>query len=235
MVLDVDALEGGQQRDVLWVLEQLPGTIEKVDMTPVLLAQGYWASFNIPAIPTIYNMSGHPAEQDLWHSCPRARMFAREVPGIKSLADLKRLLRLNRQGPISAVAHTQQQHYPQHQHCQQQRLHGSSSSSHGSQGTGGNWTRKAYGAVDAKVVDLHSFRSRTTHVICGPTADDQAPFQWSTAAFPAVMHEGLADEFVFSWQSYTALQEGFDADPPDLSLADRFNGNSHGRGGEDTA
>ncbi|GFH24489.1 phospholipase B-like, partial [Haematococcus lacustris] len=69
-----------------------------------------------------------------------------------------------------------------------------SHSSHSSEGTGCNWTRKAYGAVDAKVVDLHSFRSRTTHVICGPTADDQAPFEWSTAAFPAVMHEGLADE-----------------------------------------
>ena len=31
--------------------------------------------------------------------------------------------------------------------------------------------------VDGKVTDMQAFKSRTTHVICGPTDDDQPAFR----------------------------------------------------------
>lgn len=68
MVLDVEALQGERKEGVLWVLEQLPGTVEAADVSEVLLSQGYWPSFNVPYFPRIYNMSGYPADQDIHRS-----------------------------------------------------------------------------------------------------------------------------------------------------------------------
>lgn len=41
-----------------------------------------------------------------------------------------------------------------------------------------NWTQRAFGAVDAKVVDWWSFKQQITYVINGPTSDDLPPFSW---------------------------------------------------------
>ncbi len=42
----------------LWVLDQVPGYVESDDVTAVLTQQGYWASYNTPYFPKIYNVSG---------------------------------------------------------------------------------------------------------------------------------------------------------------------------------
>ncbi len=49
---------------LLFIAEQLPGTIEWMDVTPVL-ERGYWASYNVPAIPYIYELSGNKAYAEL--------------------------------------------------------------------------------------------------------------------------------------------------------------------------
>lgn len=51
MVLDVELLQRGHEREVLWVLEQLPALTVSADVSKVLLAQGYWASYNVPYFP----------------------------------------------------------------------------------------------------------------------------------------------------------------------------------------
>lgn len=45
--------------ELLWVIEQIPGYIHKDDQTETLLRQGYWASYNVPFYPDIFNMSGN--------------------------------------------------------------------------------------------------------------------------------------------------------------------------------
>ncbi|KAG1673709.1 hypothetical protein FOA52_010578 [Chlamydomonas sp. UWO 241] len=218
MVLDVEALVKGSTADVLWVLEQLPGMVESADVTSTLLEDGYWASYNVPYFDSIYNASGYPRDTDLHATCPRARVFAREQPGIKSRRDFERVLRLNRYqddalsagDPTAAIA-------------ARYDLEPTNKS------LAANWTKKAYGAVDAKVVDLESFSHRAAYVINGPTADDQAPFSWrdfcreqrvgSRAADPAALgastsdapaaapadgchisRAGLVDTFDFCWE-----------------------------------
>lgn len=42
----------------LYVLEQLPGTIEFQDKTAVLSGDRYWPSYNTPYYPNIFNLSG---------------------------------------------------------------------------------------------------------------------------------------------------------------------------------
>lgn len=81
-----------------------------------------------------------------------------------------------------------------------------------------NWTARAFGAVDGKVVDAASFAEGATHVICGPTADDQPAFSWldfcpslllggAVSQQPLggacnISHIGLVDTFDFEWQRY---------------------------------
>ena len=82
-----------------------------------------------------------------------------------------------------------------------------------------NWTARAFGAVDGKVVDAASFAEGATHVICGPTADDQPAFSWlgfcplllpggNVSQQPLegsscnISHIGLVDTFDFQWQRY---------------------------------
>lgn len=81
----------------LWIAEQIPGMVERADKTDVvtqtgpslpfehsiLTFLGYWASYNIPYFPTIYNISGYPAYYqkygDMWSyfNCSRAKIFRR--------------------------------------------------------------------------------------------------------------------------------------------------------------
>lgn len=95
-VLDVHRLMKGHQSDVLWVMEQIPGSTEAADVTSTLLQQGFWPSYNVPYFPRIYNLSGWPADKDLHSSAPRALLFAREQQRVASTQDMQAVMRLNR-------------------------------------------------------------------------------------------------------------------------------------------
>lgn len=45
--------------ELLYVIEQMPGYIRAQDQTDLLLREGYWASYNRPFYPEIFNISGH--------------------------------------------------------------------------------------------------------------------------------------------------------------------------------
>eukprot|EP00873_Tetraselmis_striata_P025707 jgi/Tetstr1/445971/TSEL_000300.t1 len=218
MVLDVHALMAGERTGVLWVLEQLPGTVEVADLSDVLLGQGFWPSFNVPYFPRIYRLAGYPADKDIHGTCPRAKLFAREQSKIANLRDFMSLMRLNRYqsdplslgSPANAIA----------ARYDLEPVPGSAAAG------AGNWTCKPTGAVDAKVVDLHAFLDAATYAVNGPTAEDQLAFSWSSfcgqqapegkepggvkgpRAAGAVgsphqcdiSREGLVDVFEFDWQ-----------------------------------
>eukprot|EP00195_Chlamydomonas_chlamydogama_P006390 CAMPEP_0202898474 /NCGR_PEP_ID=MMETSP1392-20130828/6989_1 /ASSEMBLY_ACC=CAM_ASM_000868 /TAXON_ID=225041 /ORGANISM="Chlamydomonas chlamydogama, Strain SAG 11-48b" /LENGTH=648 /DNA_ID=CAMNT_0049584415 /DNA_START=109 /DNA_END=2053 /DNA_ORIENTATION=- len=196
MVLDVERLMEGHKTDVLWVLEQLPGLTEQADVSAVLLGQGYWASYNVPFFPHVYNISGYPQDKDLYSTSPRARIFARDAPGVDSLDSFKTLLRLNRyqDDPLSGGR-------PNDAIASRYDLEPLPSSKPA------NWTARPFGAVDGKIATWEDFPSRRTHAICGPTYDDQPPFSWSEfesgseAAQGArnYSHVGVADLFDFEW------------------------------------
>lgn len=43
---------------LLHVLEQMPGLVEARDVTKVLLNRTYWASYNVPFFPAVFEISG---------------------------------------------------------------------------------------------------------------------------------------------------------------------------------
>ncbi|XP_050533950.1 putative phospholipase B-like 2 [Daktulosphaira vitifoliae] len=86
---------------LLVVLEQIPGFVERRDLTRHLINQTYWASYNVPAFPNIFNMSGSREMQDRYgrwfsHSdTPRARIFARDQIKVVDEQSMLNLMRSN--------------------------------------------------------------------------------------------------------------------------------------------
>lgn len=70
--------------DLLTIAEQMPGMMSVRDVTPALESTGFWSSFNIPALPITYNVSGYntgcisPYGTWAWSVClvPLAAAFA---------------------------------------------------------------------------------------------------------------------------------------------------------------
>ncbi|GAX78296.1 hypothetical protein CEUSTIGMA_g5738.t1 [Chlamydomonas eustigma] len=159
MVLDVEMLQTkGAVKDILWVLEQLPGTTQSADVSSELLEKGYWASYNVPYFPRIYNLSGYPATKNLHQTCPRAKLFAREQKNVVSLVDMKRVIRLNR--------------------FQQDDLSGGDPA----HAIASRYDLEPLNLVPGtqQLMDLEGFSHRHTHAVSGPTSDDQPPFCWDT-------------------------------------------------------
>lgn len=61
MVINYSLFRPGRRmpkHGLLYVLEQMPGLVETRDVTEQLLSQTYWASYNVPFIPEIFETSG---------------------------------------------------------------------------------------------------------------------------------------------------------------------------------
>lgn len=62
MIVNYAAFQPGSplpSKDVLHVLEQMPGYVVHDDLTGHLIERTYWASYNVPYFPTIFNLSGN--------------------------------------------------------------------------------------------------------------------------------------------------------------------------------
>lgn len=84
------------------VLEQIPNLVLHLDKTDHINSVGYWASFNIPYFPEIYNITGWPATvkeegtEASWENNSRAKLFKRLHTSVNGLNDMKVLMRYNK-------------------------------------------------------------------------------------------------------------------------------------------
>ncbi|VDK67353.1 unnamed protein product [Onchocerca ochengi] len=87
-------------KNLLWVLEQIPGLVIAHDMTWFLKNYTYWPSYNIPYFKTISEISGSEQKGQIWdwykwESCPRAKIFKRDHHKVVDLNSLQKLMRYN--------------------------------------------------------------------------------------------------------------------------------------------
>jgi len=173
-------------KNVLWILEPMPGLVMSADVTHVLMQQGYWPSYNIPYFPQIYEYSG--TEQMFqqygdffsYDNCSRANIFRRNQTLVSSFQGLKDLMRYNdyQVDPLSADD-------PSSAICARMDL------------------EKQYavpaGGIDSKVTSLERVFQMECDSQCAPTHDQQKPFQWSDwSDWP---HQGMPDLYDFQWQT----------------------------------
>lgn len=176
--------------DLLWISEQIPGMVRRQDVTSVLASRGFWPAYNVPYDSEIYNVSGYQAAFDRYGdsfsytNCARARIFARDAPGVASIEDTERLLRYNKWQTDPLANH-------------------SVSGAISMRADLDPKAPKASGGIDSKIT---SFKLMTgaggpvrgiAMAQCGPTHDDQPVFDW--AQFPKAVRLGQPDRFNFSW------------------------------------
>lgn len=92
-----EVLAPGSQKltaGTLWVVEQIPGLVMGQDVTDIL-EKGYWASYNIPFFPEIYELSGYPAVvqqagvRQSYQMAPRAQIFRRDQGNVVDMDSMK--------------------------------------------------------------------------------------------------------------------------------------------------
>lgn len=62
MIVNYAAFEPGNPlptKDVLHILEQMPGCVVHEDLTEHLINRTYWASYNVPYFPFVFNVSSN--------------------------------------------------------------------------------------------------------------------------------------------------------------------------------
>ncbi|EFC45509.1 predicted protein [Naegleria gruberi] len=173
--------------DLLYILEQIPGDC-KIASVSHILDSSYWASYNIPYFPYIYNISGYPAQfqkyGDFWsyEHCPRANIFRRDLPAVTDIEGVKSLIRQNKYqtDPFSggdachAVAARCDLNPP-------------------------NMRAQAFGAIDAKVTDVHMAKLNRAVAQSGPTHDTQPVFEWTANWDKTNIHTDQPVRFAFDW------------------------------------
>jgi hypothetical protein len=110
-VINVGAFQAGKALpdDLLWVVEQIPGTVVAGDATE-LLALGHFPSYNVPFWREIYDKSGYkeqiakrrPNGEPLgelsgldWQLAPRAKIFRRDAGKVTDMDGFLQIMRSN--------------------------------------------------------------------------------------------------------------------------------------------
>lgn len=224
MVVDMKLWAPGEigaklQDNLLWLAEQIPGYVERSDVTDVLRQQGYWPSFNVAYFPYIYNVSGFrqklQEQGTFWSYTKYARpeIFRRNQSGIKDLTGMQSMMRYNdyKIDPYSRI--------PNCSTCPNQRCSPSNSAMLTISSRGDLNPVDAPGicygplkhfvshrdhcATDAKIASWSNFQDGklTGIAISGPTAAQQPVFAFSNSTFgPAP--QGMPDAWNFPWMEF---------------------------------
>lgn len=214
MIVDFKLYSPGQDAatlgdNVLWVAEQMPGNVTSADLTVKLRNESYWASFNIPYFPNIFQDSGFALDEHeygpffSWEDTPRAQIFRARQASVVDLDSMKRLMRYN------DFQHDVLSDIPNCSYCQPRSSPLLAIASRGdlanftvipSPPYGRYFNRSPFGATDSKITSGRMIaQSLQSTVVCGPTTDSQVPFSWSAFPFINSSMYGVPQTYNFSW------------------------------------
>ncbi|KAK2076982.1 hypothetical protein QBZ16_005210 [Prototheca wickerhamii] len=199
MVTDLSRFEPGTALapGLLWVVEQIPGLVESADATQ-MLAQGYWASYNVPAFANVYNASGYPdmvSKADAYgqhftkvahwlshEASPRANIFRRDQAAVRDVRSMARLMRSNdwEHDPLS-------EGHPLCAICGRGDL------------IPGNPLSR--GCYDTKVTSASHAKEMVAFAVNGPTQGTDLPaFDWREFGGEGLPHAGMPRRFAHSFE-----------------------------------
>jgi len=193
-IIDYKLFTPGQplKPNTLWIAEQIPGFVVAEDLTSWLAKNGYWASYNIPYFPFIYNISGYPAlykqygNEFSWSQCARAQIFRRDQGAVQDMDGMKKIMRYNeyQSDPLSL----------------KDACRGISArcdlNTPWSENTLNSMT--AFGGIDSKITDNLLVPKLVSTSVTGPTWDSQPPFAW-TRQWSTVPKFGLPIIYAFDF------------------------------------
>lgn len=193
MVMDLKLFAPGQAPSAgfLTVLEEVPGLTHTADLTPFLLNQTYWPSYNNPYFEDIQEASGYAkactmSADNCYSSAPRASLFADQQRTITDVFSAEHVL-----------SHNDFQHdkASQNDSCDAIACRGDLEPKVAHAGAFGALDTKVSSAIYAKV---NNGEAPKIMARLGPTHDQQPVFCWSK--FPdeqSYVHHGHPDCFDF--------------------------------------
>lgn len=186
MIADYKLFKPGKalpDKDLLWVLEQIPGYIHAADQTAVLKSQSYWPSYNIPFYKDVFNLSGslpNVAKFGDWFTYeknPRALIFARDHKKVKDMTSMRKIMRYNNyiNDPASACSKCS----PIHASAENAIMARSDLNPVDGIYPFGALGSRCHGGTDTKITDSSMVLGLSFIAQSGPTSDDQPVFKWS--------------------------------------------------------
>ncbi|PSN46677.1 putative phospholipase B-like 2 [Blattella germanica] len=205
MIVDYKLFKAGTpqkelKKDLLWVLEQLPGHIKAADKTDVLREQSYWPSYNIPYFPEIFNLSDNQklvekyGDWFTYDKSPRALIFKRDHVKVNDSSSMVALMRYNdyKHDPLSKCNCT-----PPYSGENAIAARNDVNPANGTYPFAALGHR-SHSATDMKLTT--SVLAPTLQFIAWsgpPYSDDLPPFQWSTSDYNHLAHLGQPDIWKF--------------------------------------
>jgi hypothetical protein len=201
VILDYKLFKPGQplpKKGLMWVLEQIPGTVISKDMTKHLLNYTYFPSYNLPFFKKIQEMSGFLAEGKRvgdwtnYHNCPRAKIFRRDHHKVVDIDSLTKLMRYNdyKHDPFSRCNCT-----PPYTAEAAISARGDLNPKNGTYALPG-MGHVNHGGLDYKGTNYEMAKKMMFRAWAGPTYDPLPPFSWKTTDL-VTPHFGMPEEYKF--------------------------------------
>jgi len=201
MIVDYNLFHAGKppQDNVLWILEQVPGSIVAKDMTPILKKNGYWASMDRPYFEPVREASGFAKAQKSHGAlysvtdCPRCRIFKDASASTNSLYDMRGLMQRNLY-PMLAY----EPFLPGHDISARFDLDPKEPIPNG--------------GIDSKITNRCLFKTLSAQVISGPSHQFLKFFTWTDPSgrelWPGYPHEGMPNTWAFNWRQQSPVGPG---------------------------
>jgi hypothetical protein len=195
MIVDFNKFVPGQPLldGAFFLVEMVPGTIQKAELAAHIRSAGYFASYNRPFFAETRAQTGHAAAEAHYGALfsyggnPRASIFANHAPNVANLFDMRLIMRRNNY-PNEGILPNE----PGHAISARNDLD--------------PVNRIPNGGIDAKVTNRCLFAGMQCQAQSGPTHDVQPAFTWcagkadSHAGWP---HMGLPCDWGFDWVQMT--------------------------------
>lgn len=230
MILNLQGFQNGAMRaGGFYVAEQMPGLCISQDQTEHLNTVGYWASYNRPFYPQIWEGMNWTAMEKLssyysYSDNYRALIFAREQAKVTGLEDMKALMRYN------DYKHDEYSIVPNCTECWPQSTPYLSIAArcdlvpaNGTFGVlNGEISLQDEAAIDAKIISFNSFKdSMTATIASGPPFGGNSqipPFSFSsTKVRPKPRGLGLPTVIQYNYTSSNTLFQNAVLPVPDFS------------------
>ena len=206
IILDTNKFERGVKptSDLLWMIEQYPGTYERRDLTEQLVRDGYFPSINVPSTERLYKLAGYPEEVEKmgdigfiysYYDAPRYLILQRDAPTVSTFEEFKTLMTSNNylRDPLSYDASQAVMSRYDLRRGDDERL-----------------PKKAFGGLDSKCARLTEFKTKmAVHAIAGPQHFNGNPvWNFENQSF-GVLYDGLPAVWDFDWVNYNSTT-GYD-------------------------
>ncbi|KAE9555852.1 hypothetical protein FO519_000937 [Halicephalobus sp. NKZ332] len=183
-VVDYNLFKPGQalpEKDLVWILEQLPGYTAIQDVTWFVNKFRYWPSYNIPYIRSINVRSGFAtkgATQNWWKwgYSPRARIFHRDHNKVHDIESLRALMRYN---DYTHDEFSKCKCNPPYTAEAGISARGDLNPANGTYEIPGMGHRN-HGSLDYKGTNYELFKKLRFQAVGGPAFDPLPPFSWNT-------------------------------------------------------